>query len=325
MSGKIKVYVDGQVGTTGLQIIGRLSKRDDIDILFIPEDLRKNDDARRDYLNKSDVSFLCLSDANAVKAASMVENPNTVIIDASTAHRTNPDWVYGLPEIGAQRKAIRGAKRIANPGCHASGFISIVYPLVFEGVIARNQALSCFSITGYSGGGKELIAEYENSPDYEDEADYLYRELDGAQLYALGLVHKHLDEMRHMCGLLKAPVFVPILNDVAQGMTVSVPLSLEGGDHDAVQIHQFLAEYYKDAEFVKVMPFAGKGCLNTKRNTLSSQRCNGTNRMELFVFGHSNHAVVSAVFDNLGAGAGGQAMHNMNIALGIEEAKGLVR
>ncbi|MDR1668643.1 MAG: N-acetyl-gamma-glutamyl-phosphate reductase [Oscillospiraceae bacterium] len=287
----IKVFIDGRAGTTGLQIEERLNALPGAELITLGESERKNPEARKQMLNEADAVFLCLPDDAAREAVSMITNPGAVVFDASTAHRTHPGWAYGFPELSVEHKeAILASRRIAVPGCHASGFCAVVYPLVWAGLIASGAALSCFSLTGYSGGGKPMIAEYESPGAPAD-----------ARPYALGLTHKHLPEMQSVCGLEKPPVFLPVLAPVRQGMLVSIPL-----DAPALPLHGHLAAWYQGAEHVRVMPFGGEGCLENGR--LAMQALNGSDDMEIFVFGHETQTVVTARFDNLGKGAGGSAV-----------------
>lgn len=291
----MKVFIDGAEGTTGLQLEERLKAVKNIEILNIPRDLRKDTEERKRLLNSADVAFLCLPDAAAREAVAMVENPETVIIDASTAHRTAPGWVYGFPELSEEHlNAVRHSKRIAVPGCHASGFCSIVYPLVKGGFIGKEQILSCTSLTGYSGGGKSLIAEYES------------KTFKGARPYALSLRHKHLPEMGHVCELENPPIFQPIVIPVRQGMLVSIPLAL-----DASTIWKYLKEYYAKAENVSVVPFGGENLLDS--GFLDMEALNGTDKLEIFIFGHETQTLAVARLDNLGKGAAGAAVQILNI------------
>ncbi|GHV33467.1 N-acetyl-gamma-glutamyl-phosphate reductase [Clostridia bacterium] len=291
----MKVFIDGSAGTTGLQLEEKLTAIDGIELLKIDGALRKDTEARRKIINSSDVTFLCLPDDAAREAAALVENPKTVVIDASTAHRTNPDWAYGFPELSKNHEnAIRTSNRIAVPGCHATGFCAIVYPLLKMRKISDEAVLSCVSLTGYSGGGKSMIAEYEgeNAPR-------------GAHPYALGLHHKHLPEMRAVCGLKNEPIFQPIVAAVRQGMLVNVPLGL-----DAEELWQLFDSSYKDARNITVMP------LNDQDN-IEMEALNGTDLMEIFVFGHRAHTIVTARFDNLGKGASGAALQCMKLRMGL--------
>lgn len=296
------VYIDGKEGTTGLQIYDRLSRREDIQLLLIDEERRKDPAERARLMNGADIVFLCLPDAAAVEAVGLVKNPATRIIDCSTAHRTDPAWAYGFPELRGQREKIVTAKRVANPGCHATGFISIVRPLVELGVLPPDAQLSCFSLTGYSGGGKKMIAQYENSKT---------EDLFTPRIYGLNQSHKHLPEMRAVCGLETAPVFSPIVDDYYKGMAATVPLF---ADHEAVR--KALADYYGGSPVVHVAsaweePMLAAGTL-AGRDTLS-----------LVVQGNGERTTVTALFDNLGKGASGAAVQNMNLMLGLEETEGL--
>ena len=311
---KPKVYIDGKEGTTGLQIYQRLGSRSDIELLLIDEDKRKDTAERKKLLNAADIAFLCLPDAAAVEAVGLVENPDTRIIDASTAHRTAPGWVYGFAELKkGQREAIAKAKRVANPGCHATGFISVVAPLVELGLLSADADLSCFSLTGYSGGGKKMIAQYE-AADREIA-------LSAPCPYGLGQGHKHLPEMKAVCGLAKAPVFVPIVDDYYKGMATMVPLhrsQLRGVD-SLHQLWQAYGDYYAGQKMVHVAPDpaeepAAKLYANAKA---------GQNDLQIVVAGNDESFTVTALFDNLGKGASGAAVQNMNIMLGFAETAGL--
>ncbi len=312
----IKVFVDGQEGTTGLKIHERLAGRSDIEILQIDPEKRKDPQARAQLLNASDISFLCLPDVASRESAALVTNPNTRLIDASTAHRTDPAWTYGFPELApGQREAIRHSKRIAVPGCHATGFVALVYPLVKLEVIAPDYPVTCHSITGYSGGGKKLIAAYE-----DPNRRYGFK---APRQYALGLKHKHLPEMQKIAGLTMPPVFDPICGDFYQGMAVSIPLHthLLKNPMGAKQMHELFAEYYANQRFVRVMPFDDES--NLDAGFLDPTECNGTNRMDIFVFGHDTQIILIARLDNLGKGASGAAVQCMNIAIGADEGAGL--
>ena len=309
---KPKVYIDGKEGTTGLQIYERLGSRDDIELLLIDEDKRQDTEERRRLINLADIVFLCLPDAAAVEAVALCDNDTTRFIDASTAHRTAPGWDYGFAELSpAHRAAIAQSKRVANPGCHASGFISSVYPLVQMGVIPADYPLTCASLTGYSGGGKKLIAEYED-PDRDPRHD-------SHRIYGTMLRHKHLPEMAHVCGLTAAPVFVPILGDFYKGMATTIMLHnrLLPGQPTAQDIHAKLAGYYAGQTFVTVAPFGGR------EPVIYANDKAGTDSLELIVCGHEEQTIVTALFDNLGKGASGAAVQNMNIMLGLDEGLSL--
>lgn len=312
MSNKPKVYIDGKEGTTGLQIYERLGGRGDIELLLIDEDKRKDTQERRRFLNASDLVFLCLPDAAAMEAVSLIENPKTKVIDASTAHRTAEGWTYGFAELlPGQRQRIQFAGRVANPGCHATGFLAGVAPLVHMGVLPKDYPLTCFSLTGYSGGGKKLIAEYEapgRSPLLAAPAPY-----------AIGLTHKHLPEMQKVAGLEFAPAFLPVLGDIYKGMATSVMLQnrLLKGTPSAQDICELLANYYQDQQLVRVAPFGGEA------PRLYTSALAGKDYLLLTVSGHREQTLITAQFDNLGKGASGAAVQNMNIMLGFEETTGL--
>lgn len=301
---KPKVYIDGKEGTTGLQIYDRLAAREDIELLLIDEDKRKDPAERKKFLNEADLVFLCLPDSAAVEAVSLIENGHTRVIDCSTAHRTAAGWAYGFPELSeAHRAAVQSSKRVANPGCHATGFISIVYPLVSMGVLPKDAALSCFSLTGYSGGGKKMIAQYEG-----EKETALY----SPRLYGLNQVHKHLPEMQKICGLTAAPVFCPIVDDYYKGMATTVPVH-----GSARTVWGRLAEFYADRALVKVAP------LNWGEPMIAANTLAGKDTLTLIVCGGEDRAAVTALFDNLGKGASGAAVQNMNLMLGFDETTGL--
>ena len=312
---KPKVYIDGKEGTTGLQIYDRLAARDDIELLLIDEDKRKDTEERKKLINAADIVFLCLPDAAAIEAVALAENPDTRIIDASTAHRTAPGWVYGFPELKpGQRQAIAKAKRVANPGCHATGFISVVAPLVELGLLPKDADLSCFSLTGYSGGGKKMIAQYE-SPD-RDIA------LSAPCPYGLGQGHKHLPEMQAICGLEKKPVFVPIVDDYYKGMATTVPLhrSQLRAVPSLHALWRAYADYYAGQKLVRVAPDPAE----EPTAKLYANAKAGQNDLTIVVAGSDEAFTVTALFDNLGKGASGAAVQNMNILLGLPETTGLL-
>ena len=312
MALKPKVYIDGQSGTTGLQIRERLEKRSDIELLRIDEDKRHDSAERKKFLNAADVAFLCLPDDGAREAAAMVENPDTCIIDASTAHRTAEGWTYGFPELsGEQRAAIQASRRIANPGCHATGLISSTAPLVRMGILSADYPLTCFSLTGYSGGGKKMIAEYE-APERDER-------LASGRLYALTQKHKHLPEMVKVCGLAHPPVFVPVVEDFYKGMATTILLqsALLAKPVTGQELRDALAEYYAGQRFVSVAPYGGD------EPVLFASALAGTNRLRLAVAGNDGQITVTALFDNLGMGASGAAVQNMNLVLGFDEGAGL--
>jgi N-acetyl-gamma-glutamyl-phosphate reductase len=310
-----KVFVDGQEGTTGLRIHEYLAQRGDLEVLKIDADKRKDPAERARLINASDVTFLCLPDAASREAAAMVTNPRTCLIDASTAHRTVAGWTYGMPELApGQREAIRAGKRIANPGCHASAFILLLRPLVDAGLVPADAAVSATSITGYSGGGKSMIAQYEAGDDPM---------LNAPRPYALGLAHKHLPEMRAMTGLLSAPVFMPVVASFYKGLAVSVPLhfsQLKPGTTGA-DLHQVFEERYALERFIRVLPLSDPDTLAS--GFFDVQACNDTNRVDVGVFANATQALLIARLDNLGKGASGAAVQAMNVHLGLDEALGL--
>jgi N-acetyl-gamma-glutamyl-phosphate reductase len=312
-----KVFIDGRHGTTGLKIDERLSIRSEIEIISISEAERKNPTAKAAYINAADAVFLCLPDAAARESVALLapDNRHTRILDTSTAHRTHPNWVYGLPELDSgQRERVKNAYKIAVPGCHASGFILLIRPLVAAGIMPTDYPVSACSITGYTGGGKEMIASYETSETLPDA-------MLSPRFYALGLNHKHLPEMRAMSGLAVKPLFTPIVGNFAQGMVVSAPLlpRLLKRPYTPDDLRAFYGEYYAGERFIKVMP---PDALDA--GFLPATACNGTNRAEIFVFGHGEQMLVAARFDNLGKGASGAAIQCMNLMLGLEEETGLV-
>ena len=316
---KPKVYIDGKEGTTGLQIYDRLAGRQDIDLLLIDEEKRKDRVERQKLMNAADVVFLCLPDAAAMEAVTMVENPDTRIIDASTAHRTNPAWDYGFPELSAaHRAAIVKSRRVANPGCHATGFISIVYPLVAMGVLPRDTLLGCFSLTGYSGGGKKMIAQYE--------AEGRGELLSSPALYALTQGHKHLPEMQAVCGLKYRPVFTPIVDDYYKGMATTVPLHMSQlrGVFTLRGLWKALSDYYAGQKLVHVAadPTGRDEYIDAGSKLYGGAKA-GDNDLSIVVAGNDQQVTVTALFDNLGKGASGAAVQNMNLMLGFEETAGL--
>lgn len=309
---KPKVYIDGKEGTTGLNIYSRLSERNDIDLLLIDEALRKDSAERKKLMNAADIVFFCLPDTAAVEALTLIDNPNTRVIDASTAHRTNPDWVYGFPELSKDfRSAVASSKRVANPGCHASGFISVVYPLIHSGVLPKDYPLTCYSLTGYSGGGKKLIAEYE-----DENRDMRHK---SHRIYGLNLNHKHLPEMMKICSLEKTPVFMPVLGDFYSGMASTVMLhsSLLRGAPSAESIREIYLKHYEGEHFISVAALGGD------ESVIYASSLAGTNKLKITVCGNDEEISVTAEFDNLGKGASGAAVQNMNIMLGFEESRGL--
>lgn len=306
------VYIDGKDGTTGLQIYDRLSVRSDIELLLIDEEKRKDAQARKACINQADIVFLCLPDAAAREAVAMVENPATRVIDASTAHRTAPGWVYGFPELKAgQKEAIANAKWVANPGCHATGFISVVYPLIAAGVLPAHADLTCFSLTGYSGGGKKMIAQYEAA----DRG----AELSSPCPYGLDQGHKHLPEMQTICGLAKPPVFVPVVDDYYKGMATTVMLHMSQltGVSSLQQVQEIYQAHYAGQKLVQVAP-------DTDTAKLYANAKAGSNSLSIVAAGNDGQFTVTALFDNLGKGASGAAVQNMNLMLGLEETTGLI-
>lgn len=304
---KPKIYIDGQAGTTGLQIVQRLSQRDDIDLLMLADEDRHNEQARKQMMDQADLIFLCLPDAAAVEAAGWI-GPDKKVIDTSTAHRTK--WTYGFSELDpALKEEIKTTARLANPGCHASGAISMIYPLAKAGLLKEDALLPIFSLTGYSGGGKKMIADYENAKE---------EEMNSPALYALGLGHKHIPEITKICGLKKAPVFIPIVDDYRQGMLTSLQLDQDSfvkpvSKDEILKVYQLA---YQDAALVEVHTDSpAKLYSNTKA---------GKDSLEIFVNGNDDQFIISARFDNLGKGACGAALQNMNLMLGLDEKEGLI-
>lgn len=312
-----KVYVDGQQGTTGLRIHEILEGRPDVELLRIDPDKRKDPAERARLLNAADVAFLCLPDDASREAVTLLENPDTLLIDTSTAFRTDPDWAFGLPELTPdQRDRIRSSKRIANPGCHSSSFILQVRPLVDAGVIAPTLPLAAMSITGYSGGGRKMIEQYESNGDGR---------LRAPRPYALTLKHKHLPEILTHSRLETPPVFEPVVGPFYKGLAVSIPLHLSqlAPGTTAGTIRDVLAERYADEPFVEVMPLNDAATL--EEGAFDVQGSNDTNRVDLFVFGSDTHALLISRLDNLGKGASGAAVQCMNLHLGLDEGFGLAR
>jgi len=308
-------FVDGQEGTTGLRIHEYLAQRDDIEVLRIEADKRKDATERARLLNAADVAFLCLPDAAAREAAALVTNPHTCLIDASTAHRTAPGWAFGLPELApSQRALIRASKRISNPGCHASAFILLLRPLVDAGLVPAALPIAATSITGYSGGGKKMIEQYEAGGDAR---------LDSPRPYALNLAHKHVPEMTAHAGLASPPIFMPIVGKFYKGLSVSVPLHLSqlksGVSADDVQAA--FEQRYAGERFIRVMPLRDAQALTD--GYFDVQACNDTNRVDIFVFANDSQLILMARLDNLGKGASGAAVQSMNVHLGLDEGKGL--
>lgn len=305
-----KVFIDGSAGTTGLRIFERLSARDDIQLITLPDELRKDANARKKALNSADVAFLCLPDDAAREAVAMVENENVTVIDASTAHRTLADWAYGFPQLSKKHlEKVRSSKRIAVPGCHASGFIALVYPLVEAGLLDKSTYLTCHSITGYSGGGKKMIADYESA-----ERDTL---LGAPRQYGLTQQHKHLKEMKAVCGLENAPVFCPIVADFYSGMTVTVPLFKKDIKGSVEDIKNLYREKY-NGEFVQYVENLDEGGF-VSGLAVAKKDC-----MRVTVAGNDERILLIAGYDNLGKGASGAAIECMNLVIGAKADKGLV-
>lgn len=303
-----KVFIDGSAGTTGLRIAQRLAQRSDIELLSIPGELRKDPAERSKMLNSADIVFLCLPDDAAREAVSMIDNPGVCVIDTSTAHRTAPGWTYGFPEIGGRKAEIATSKRIANPGCHASGFISLVAPLVECSIIKPDALISAYSLTGYSGGGKKMIAQYED-PDRNTL-------LDAPRMYGLTQKHKHLPEMAAVCGLENDPVFCPVVAPYYAGMQVTVPLfreTVSGGPDDIREVYR---KYYT-GKLVKFCDCPDDG------GFLSAGLFAGRDDMVISVYGNEDRILLVSTFDNLGKGASGAAIQNMNLVLGTDETEGL--
>ncbi len=313
-----KVFVDGQEGTTGLQINEYLAQRSDVEVLKIDADKRKDLGERKRLINASDITFLCLPDEAAKESVSLVDNPNTCIIDASTAHRVNPAWTFGLPELAKdQRAKIKASKRIANPGCHATAFILALRPLVQAGLLPVDTLIAANSITGYSGGGKSMIADYESAKESPTR-------LKAPRPYALALTHKHLPEMQAYTGLTAAPLFQPIVGPFYKGLAVTAYLNpgqfTRGASPEDVQ--KVIADYYAGERFINVLPVGLEA--TTESGFYNVEANNGTNRVDIAVFGNSERMLLIARLDNLGKGASGAAVQSMNVHLGVEETLGLV-
>jgi N-acetyl-gamma-glutamyl-phosphate reductase len=325
LSMRHKIFVDGHEGTTGLRIHEVLARRDDVEVLRIDSERRKDPAERARLLNAADVAFLCLPDAAAREAAAMVTNPRTCLIDASTAHRTAPGWVFGLPELApGQRAAIRAAKRIANPGCHASAFILLLRPLVDAGIVPASWPVAATSITGYSGGGKKMIEEYQAAAGAMAAALVAGQGnpvLGAPRPYGLKLTHKHLPEMMVHTGLASKPLFMPIVSNFYKGLAVSVPLPLQALGTSAAAVQSAYEERYAGERFVRVMPLSDAATL--EEGYFDVQACNDTNRVDLFVFANDGQAILLARLDNLGKGASGAAVQTMNVHLGVDEELGL--
>ena len=312
---KTKIFIDGSEGTTGLRIYERFEGRDDVELLKILSELRKDVNERKRLINESDITFLCLPDAAARESVSLVENDHVRIIDTSTAHRTEEGWAYGFAELSdAHRDAIKNGKRIAVPGCYATGFISLVYPMIAKEIMPADYPVSAFGLSGYSGAGKKVIAAYE--------ADERPVDFDAPREYALTQQHKHLKEMQKITGLAKTPLFSPIICDYYSGMVMSVPLYTDmlNGTQTVESVHKMFSDFYAGEKFIKVMPLdaeAGEG------NMLAGNACSGWDGLRIFITGNEDRIVLSSQFDNLGKGASGAAIQCLNIMLGCEEDKGL--
>ena len=313
----VKIYIDGQEGTTGLKISERFKNRNDVEILRISEEKRKDSAERAKFINMSDYTFLCLPDSASREAVSFVDNDHVRIIDASTAHRTNPAWAYGFPELSqAHRDKIKNSNRVAVPGCYASGFASIVYPLVKNGIIPDDFPVFAYATSGYSGAGKKAIAVYESDEKPE--------EYNSPRQYALSQEHKHLPEMQAVSGLKYKPMFNPLICDYYSGMVVSVPIQSRQLDKNitAEKIHEMYMKHYENARLVEVMPLMTKE--EQKTFFLASNTLSGLNKMQVFVFGNDEQILLCSRLDNLGKGASGAAVQCLNIMMGIDETTGLV-
>lgn len=315
MSGKVKIFIDGSEGTTGLRIHERFAEREDVELLPVSSELRKDKEERKRLINSSDITFLCLPDAAAEESVSLIESDHVRIIDTSTAHRTMEGWAYGFPELSKEHgEAIATGNRIAVPGCYATGFISLVYPMVAEGLISADYPVSAFGISGYSGGGRKMIAAYEA----EEREDALL----APREYALSQAHKHLKEMKKIPGLKREPLFSPIVADYYSGMVVSVPVYTElmNKGKTPQEVWKYLADFYAGSRFIRVMPF---GAEEESANMLAGNAMSGRDSLRIYVTGNEDRVLLSSQFDNLGKGASGAAIQCLNIALGCEETKGL--
>lgn len=312
---KTKIFIDGSEGTTGLRIYERFEGRDDVELLRISSELRKDTNERKRLINESDITFLCLPDAAARESVSLVENEKVRIIDTSTAHRTQEGWAYGFAELSeAHRSAIREGKRIAVPGCYATGFISLVYPMIAKGLMPADYPVSAFGLSGYSGAGKKVIAAYE--------AEERPTDFDAPREYALTQEHKHLKEMQKITGLLKTPLFSPVICDYYSGMVMSVPLYTDmlNGVHSVEDVHGMMSDFYAGEKFIQVMSLDAQAGVG---NMLAGNACSGWDGLRIFVTGNEERIVLSSQFDNLGKGASGAAIQCLNIMLGCAEDKGL--
>ncbi len=314
-----KIFIDGQVGTTGLKIVDRLKDRRDVSLMEIPYEKRKDVEEKRNYLNSADLVILCLPDKVAKESVAMISNKKVKVLDASTAHRIDPEWTYGLPEMSIeQRTKIQTARFVSVPGCYPTAFILETVPLIKSGIMARDCPVTINAVSGYSGGGRQLIEKYK-----EKEKEFPDQELWSYRPYGMQLTHKHVPEMKQFTGLQNAPMFIPSVGHFLQGMLVSVPLytSILKNGTTAENVHAVLSEYYQDEQFINVHPLNDMDALQD--GFLSPLECNNTNRLDLLVFGNDKQIYLSARLDNLGKGASGAAVQNMNIMLGEEEDKGL--
>ncbi len=305
-----RVFIDGSAGTTGLRLAERLHERRDIELLTLSEENRKKPEARKAVMNRADIVFLCLPDAAAVESVSLIENPDTAVIDTSTAHRTAEGWTYGFPELAGQRDQIARSRRIANPGCHASGVIALLYPLIHCGVLDADASLSCFSLTGYSGGGKKMIAEYES----ETRSPLL----DAPRVYGISQNHKHLPEIVRICGLRNAPLFFPIVGDFYSGMEVVIGLHPSQVKDSASGLMEIYRSFYAGSRIIHVEADADES------GFLSAAAFSGRDDLQITVTGGNGRIMLTARFDNLGKGASGSALQNMNILMGVDETTGLI-
>ena len=313
---KYKIFVDGQEGTTGLKINERLSLRPDLEILKIEQEKRKDREERRSLLNEADIAILCLPDEASRESVSLVQNNKTRIIDTSTAFRTDPAWIYGLPELNKnQRSMIKNANRVSVPGCHATGFILMLYPLIHEGIVPDDYPVTCSSVSGYSGGGKKMIAKYEVPDRKENQKIPRY--------YSLKLDHKHLPEMKKYPGLIHTPVYTPVVGDFYKGETVTIPLytRLLKKKINPGELHDFFEDYYASERFVKILPYDLENLPD--EGYFDATACNNTNRIEICILGQDERILILSRFDNLGKGSSGAALQNLNIMLGLDEGKGL--
>ena len=304
-----RVFIDGSAGTTGLRLAARLHERRDIELLTLPEDKRKDPEARKEIMNRADIVFLCLPDAAAIESVALIDNPATAIIDTSTAHRTAEGWTYGFPELTGQRDKIAGSRRVANPGCHASGVIALLYPLIHTGILEPDTPLSCFSLTGYSGGGKKMIAEYDS----ETRSPLL----DAPRMYGISQNHKHLPEIVRVCGLKQAPLFFPVVGDFYSGMEVIIGLHASQLKGPATDLLDLYRSFYPG-------PIIHADANADESGFLSAAAFSGRDDLQITVTGGNERIVLTARFDNLGKGASGAALQNMNILMGVPETTGLI-